>query len=176
MTDQKQRILIFTGDGKGKTTAAIGMAMRAAGHGLRVLVVQFVKNDDTTGELASAGKFDSFKIVQGGMGFVPPDSSPEFQKHKDAARSAFQVVEKAVTEGSVDVLVMDEICFAVARKLVDESAVIELLKRTEGLRAVAMTGRGATQGLIDAADTVTEMKCIKHGYESGRKALEGVEY
>lgn len=176
MTETQRRILIFTGDGKGKTTAAIGMAMRAAGHGLRVLVVQFVKNDDTTGELASARKFDNFKISQGGLGFVPPETSPEYQKHKDAAEAALKQVEEAVDGGAVDVLVMDEICFAVARKLVDEAAVLELLKKTGALRAVAMTGRGATQGLMDAADTVTEMKCLKHGYETGHKALEGVEY
>lgn len=176
MTNSERRILLFTGDGKGKTTAAMGMAMRAAGHGMKVLAVQFVKSDDSSGELFAAKKFDNFEIIQTGLGFLPREEGAEMEKHRAAARAGLEVAEKAVADGKVEALVLDEVCFAVARGLIEESAVLNLLEKTGGLACVAMTGRGATQGLIDAADTATEMKMLKHGYDSGKQAKKGVEF
>lgn len=170
------RILVFTGDGKGKTTAALGMALRAAGHGMNVLVVQFVKADDTTGELAAVKEWDRFKIVQGGLGFLPDGEDPEFGKHKQAARAAMDKAREAVLAGGLDVLVLDEVCFAVSRKLLEEREVLELLESAGGLTSVVMTGRGATSALMDAADTVTEMRCVKHGFSAGLEARKGVEF
>ena len=85
------RILLFTGDGKGKTTAALGMALRASGHGLRVKIVQFIKSDATTGELAALKKLDGIELVQLGMGFVPTADDPEFHLHQRAAAQALQI-------------------------------------------------------------------------------------
>lgn len=174
--DVKPRILLFTGDGKGKTTAALGLALRAAGHGLRVLVIQFVKSDERTGELLAAARIPEIEIIQTGLGFVPPDESPEFQRHAVAAASGLQTATAAIENESCHVLILDEICTAVARGLVDEVRVLEVLSRAKPGMTVVMTGRAAAKRLIDAADTVTEMRCIRHAHKTGRKARRGVEY
>lgn len=171
------RILLFTGDGKGKTTAAIGMALRAWGQGLKVIVVQFVKNFQDTGEFKAIKKLDGIDIVQLGLGFPPSDkSSLEFEKHKQKCSEALLYVSEILNKKESGFIVLDEICFAVSAGLLEEQKVAEMIKAAPDNLVIALTGRGATSGLIEIADTVTEMKCIKHGYESGIKAQLGVEY
>ncbi len=172
---EQARILIFTGDGKGKTTAAMGMALRAAGHGMRVRIIQFVKNDPSTGELAAFGRFDNVAFSQTGMGFIPKPDHPRFPEHVSAAETALAQANKAIHSGDWDVVVLDEICVAVALQLLSEEAVLEVMAGVPVGRILALTGRGATPKLIEAADTVTEMRCIKHAMEAGRPAQCGVE-
>jgi cob(I)alamin adenosyltransferase len=172
----KTRTLLFTGDGKGKTTAALGMVLRAAGHGQRALVVQFVKSDATTGELAACKNLPGVRIVQIGRGFVPPESSPAFAAHREAAAQALEFAAQAIASADWDLIVLDEICTAVAAKLITEESVLELLDRRTHPVCVVLTGRGATPRLIERADTVTEMKCVKHGLKRGIRAQAGVEY
>lgn len=170
------RILVFTGDGKGKTTAALGMAVRAVGHRLPTLIVQFIKSDASTGELAAMEALPCVDIRQMGLGFVPPADSPTFAAHREAALHGLRAASEALASGKYRMAILDEICTAVAKNLVSEEAVIAAVKRAAPDSIVVLTGRRACRALIDLADTVTEMRCVKHGYERGRKAQEGVEF
>ena len=171
----KARILIFTGDGKGKTTAALGLALRACGHGMGVLVVQFVKQQGCTGEVAAVEALPLIEIIQTGFGFITPAESDSFAKHKAAAQAGLDRANEAISAGQWDVVVLDEICAAVAEGLLAEADVMETVRKAPPEITLVLTGRGATQGLIDMADTVTEMRCVKHALQSGRTAQKGVE-
>jgi cob(I)alamin adenosyltransferase len=173
--NEKPRILIFTGDGKGKTTAALGMAFRASGHGLRSCIVQFIKSDASVGEIAAADASMLVEIHPTGLGFLPSDESPRLAQHREAAQAGFQKAVEAVTGGEYAIVILDEICIAVSRGLIDEQQVVELVAKTPAEMCLVLTGRYASPGLIELADTVTEMRCIKHGMEIGRPAQEGVE-
>jgi cob(I)alamin adenosyltransferase len=170
------RVLLFTGDGKGKTTAALGMALRAIGHGMKVKIIQFVKADASTGEIAALSMLPGVEIVQTGRGFVPPESSPHVAEHRQAAEEGLKVAVEAIASGAYSLVVLDEICFAVARHLVAESDVVELVRKASRQTTLVLTGRGASPALIDLADTVTEMNPLKHGMQSGWPAQEGVEF
>jgi len=168
------RILIFTGDGKGKTTAALGMALRAAGHGMRACVVQFIKSAGS-GEHQAVRGLSGIEILRTGLRFLPPADDPAFARHKEAAGDGLKKTGAAIASGHFDVVVLDEICLAVAEGLLDESRVIETLRQARANQVIVLTGRHATQNLIDLADTVTEMRCLKHALSSGRQAQKGVE-
>jgi cob(I)alamin adenosyltransferase len=170
------RVLIFTGDGKGKTTTALGMVLRAIGHGMKVKIIQFVKADASTGEIAALNMLPGVEIVQTGLGFVPPDSSPKIEDHRQAALAGLKIAQEAIASGAYSLVVLDEICFAIARHLVAEEDVVELVGKALAHTTLVMTGRGATPALIELADTVTEMTPIKHGMQSGWPAQEGVEF
>lgn len=173
----KKRILIFTGEGKGKTTAALGMALRAWGHGMRVVVAQFVKDFSETGEFKAINNLQGIDIVQLGLGFPPSDKkSSEFEKHRQKCHDSLKEVETVIKDGTADFLMLDEICFAVSYGLVGEENVINLLKSVPDDLIIVLTGRGATDGLLEIADTVTEMKCLKHAYYEGVEAQTGVEF
>lgn len=170
------RTLIFTGDGKGKTTAALGMALRASGHGMRVKIIQFMKADASTGELAAIRNLPEVEIVQTGLGFVPPQSSPKFVQHKEAACAGLQLARECIQSGEFSLVILDEVCGAVALGLLDEQNVVNAVRLASNEMCIVMTGRDATQGLIDIADTVTEMREIKHGMNEGLPAQKGVEF
>jgi cob(I)alamin adenosyltransferase len=172
---QQPRILIFTGDGKGKTTAALGMAFRMSGHGLRTCVVQFIKSDTAVGEMAAAAASTNIEIHPTGLGFLPPPDRPQFAEHRAAAQAGLRRSAELLRSGRFALVILDEICLAVARGLVDEAEVAELLGQAPPETCLVLTGREATPGLIALADTVTEMRCLKHGLETGRLAQEGVE-
>lgn len=169
------RILIFTGDGKGKTTAALGMAFRAAGHGIRTCVIQFIKADAKVGELLVLPTFPLIEIVQTGMGFLPKATDPAWLRHQAAAEAGLRKAQEALADPRFGLVILDEICLAVARGLLKEDAVIAAVRQARADSRVVLTGRGATAGLIAMADTVTEMQCVKHGMQSGISAQEGVE-
>lgn len=174
--NMSNRILLFTGDGKGKTTAALGMALRAAGHKMRTLTIQFVKSDTTTGEIAASGFLPGMEIIVAGRGFVPKRSNPEFERHREAADAALARAAEAMASGDYDTVILDEIVFAAAAGLLEEEKIIEAIRQASPRTTIVMTGRGATPGLIAIADTVSEIRAVKHGFESGRQAQKGVEY
>jgi len=174
--NDKGRVLIFTGDGKGKTTAALGMALRAHGHGIPVSVVQFVKSDTRTGEFAALNGMVDVDIVVTGLGFVPRPTDSRFADHRRAAEQGLRIAADAVSSGRFGLVVLDEVCMAVALNLLAEDAVLSVLREAAADCTVVLTGRGATEGLIAAADTVSEVRCIKHGFDRGRKAQKGVEF
>ena len=172
----KSRVLIFTGDGKGKTTAALGMALRASGHGLRTLILQFIKANTSTGELKALQHLPGVEIIQMGRGFISPVEDPAFPEHRRAAQDALQMALKALQSKGYDMIILDEICTAVGKGLLDEDQVVELISQGDEDSCIVLTGRGATDLLISKADTVTEMCCLKHGLDAGWAAQRGVEY
>lgn len=173
--NQKARILIFTGDGKGKTTAALGMAFRASGHGLRTSVIQFIKSDASVGEIVAAAAMATIEIRQAGLGFLPSADDPLFARHRAAAQAGLREAAEVLASGQFALVILDEICVAVARGLIEERQVTELLAQASPMTCLVLTGRDATPALIDLADTVTEMRCLKHGLRSGCVAQKGVE-
>jgi cob(I)alamin adenosyltransferase len=173
--NDKPRILIFTGDGKGKTTAALGMAFRASGHGLRSCIIQFIKSDASVGEIAAAANSMLVEIHPTGLGFVPSGESPRFAEHREAAQAGLQKAAEIVAGGRFSLVILDEICIAVSRGLIDEQQVMDLVAKAPPEMCLVLTGRDASPALIRLADTVTEMLCIKHGMHAGHAAQEGVE-
>jgi len=174
MTD-RARILIFTGDGKGKTTAALGMALRASGHGMKVCIIQFIKADATVGEVAALADSGLIELHQTGLGFLPKTGEPKWPSHKHAAQAGLDRACAAIASGQFAVVILDELCVAVAKGLLAEADVLAVLSAAGKGMIVVLTGRSATDGLIAAADTVTEMRCVKHAYATGRAAQAGVE-
>jgi cob(I)alamin adenosyltransferase len=170
------RILVFTGDGKGKTTAALGSVLRAAGHGQRCLIVQFIKERTDTGEYAACSHLPGVEIATRGRGFSPDAGSPRFAGHREAAESAMEFAEQALDSSKFDLLVLDEICGAVSAELVDENRLLELIKKPSTCSCIILTGRGATPSMKECADTVTEMACVRHALMAGVSAQPGVEY
>ncbi|MCE5283925.1 MAG: cob(I)yrinic acid a,c-diamide adenosyltransferase [Deltaproteobacteria bacterium] len=173
--EEKRRILIVTGNGKGKTTAALGMALRAWGHGIPLFLIQFVKSDRATGEYAALERL-GIEVRVAGLGFVPPRDDPRFEAHGRAAEEGLQIAAEVLRSGRYGLVILDELCYAVARGLVAEGAVLGLLEAADPSVTIVMTGRGATEGLIAAADTVSEVRSVKHGFDAGLKAKKGVEF
>lgn len=178
---KKQRhglILVHTGDGKGKTTAGLGLALRAWGSGLRVLILQFIKGGWKYGELEAIerlGRLDGRIAIQPlGLGLMRQNEDRE--KHIRAAREALKMAEAALTSGGYDLVILDEINYAVKFGLITIEEVMELLDRKPEELHVLLTGRDAPAELIERADLVTEMKLIKHPYQQGVKAQPGIEF
>jgi cob(I)alamin adenosyltransferase len=174
--NKEGRILIITGDGKGKTTAALGMALRAHGHGIPVAIIQFVKSDVQTGEFTALSRLPGVEIFVTGRGFVPPETDPAFQEHRRAAEEGLRIASEAASSGRYGLVILDEGCYAVVRNLIPEEIVLRLLKEAAPGVTVVLTGRGATEKLIAAADTVSDIRSVKHGFDAGRKATKGVEF
>ena len=171
---QSTRILVFTGDGKGKTTAALGMALRTAGHDLPVCVIQFLKNDADVGELPGLCRL-GVEVHQTGLGFLPRQENPRWAAHQAAARKGLEKARDIIASSRHSLVVLDEVCLAVAHGLLAEADVVDAARATRPDGCLVLTGRGATAGLIDLADTVTEMRPVKHGMNAGRCAQRGVE-
>ena len=166
-------ILVNTGNGKGKTTAALGVALRAVGQGLKVLILQFIKSGNGYGELAGLAKLgDQVEIRSMGKGFIyykrDEVGEAELARHKEAAQEAWHTLVEEVNSNRWDLIIMDEINNAINYELID----VNKPKRLH----VVLTGRYAKPEIIDMADTVTEMKVVKHAYEKGIKAAKGIEF
>jgi cob(I)alamin adenosyltransferase len=168
-------IYIFTGNGKGKTTAAIGQAVRAVGQGWKVLMVQFIKKW-ISGEVSSLKKL-GVEIYPMGLGFVGimGDTLPR-SEHEKAARKALDFVRKKVRDGSYDLLILDEVNVAISLGLLDVEVVLQLLKARPKDLNVILTGRGAPEEFIEIADLVSEVKEVKHPFSKGVSAKKGVEF
>ena len=171
-----RRVLLFTGDGKGKTTAAMGMAVRAVGHGLRVCIIQFIKNDPQTGERIAFSTLPHVEFIQTGLGVVPAEDHEEFSAHREAAKAGLEMAAARLEHNTCDLIVLDEICTACAMNLITPQKVLSLIENTPSEVIWVLTGRGAPDPLIKAADTVTVMECLKHGLQAGIMAGKGVEY
>lgn len=166
------RILVFTGDGAGKTSAALGKVLRLVARGRSVAVLQFLKHDSNTGEIASLERL-GVAVEQCGMGFVPKPGSARYASHRDAAQAG--IARARALAASHDALVLDEICGAIARGLVDEAQLLDILAALRPGQVCICTGRDASPGLLAAADTVSELGCVKHALGAGVPAQEGIE-
>ncbi|MCD6582325.1 MAG: cob(I)yrinic acid a,c-diamide adenosyltransferase [Desulfuromusa sp.] len=171
-----KNILVFTGNGKGKSTAAFGMALRAAGHGQRILILQFMKADDSTGERVSFREKLGIDIRLTGLGFVPKPEHPKYAAHREAAQQGFLTACQAMQSGKYDLLILDEICGSVACGLIGEQQVLDAVADSHDDLNIVLTGRNATPAMIEMADTVTEMIPLKHALDSGVSARKGVEF
>ena len=169
------RVHVITGPGKGKTTAAFGLALRAVGHGLRVSVVQFMKTGETTGEVIAAEQLKKVRVAQFGTGqFVGAGSISE--NDRKSAAKAVEYARKQATGGKCDLLVLDEVNVAVFFGLVTAKEVIDLLEeRTDGMEVV-LTGRNAPEEFIQYADYVSHIDTVKHPYDQGVPARKGIEW
>jgi cob(I)alamin adenosyltransferase len=176
MKDKKGIVLVYTGDGKGKTTAALGLALRASGHGAKIFMVQFRKSDPTYGEIQAIRKFlPDFTVVQSDRSRITGRGAFEDEDVADA-RNVFEHGKEAVLSGQYDLVIFDEINFAVDFGLLPEEEVLGMLKKRPVHVDVVLTGRGAGEAIIEAADLVSEVKEIKHHYKAGIPARTGIEY
>jgi cob(I)alamin adenosyltransferase len=174
-------ILINTGAGKGKTTAALGTAFRAAGNGMRVLVLQFLKGSWHYGELESAealNGLDSFTFVlrKLGRGFVKVGGAEADPEDLRMVEEAWEESAAAILSGDWDLIVLDEINYAIGYKMLDPERVADVLRRKPEMLHVILTGRNAHPLLVELADTVTEMREVKHAYQKGILAQRGIEF
>jgi len=172
-TEKKGLVIVHTGNGKGKTTAALGMAFRALGHGFSVLMVQFIKGSWKYGELESAKKFEKFKLVPMGRGFVSTNGSAD-DEDRQAASKALDYARGQMK--AYNMVILDEVNYAVTFGLLEESVVLSVIDEKPLETHLILTGRNAGQRIIDRADLVTEMREIKHPYQQGIKAQRGVEF
>lgn len=168
----KARILVVTGPGKGKTTAALGIAMRSLAGGRRVLLTRFTKAAHS-GEVGFLDGMAGLAILGGACGMTPPPEHPDFSRHAEEAARLFAETRRMA--GDFDTLILDEMIGVVARGMVPEAEVVAFLSALRPDQVAVLTGRGATPALIAAADTVSEILDIKHGYRRGIHAQEGVE-
>ena len=170
-------IIVNTGPGKGKTTAAMGTALRAVGQGLRVLMLQFLKGSWHYGELDAVKAFgDRFVLRQMGRGFVKVGGAEPDPEDIRMVEEAWAESEKAILSGEWDLVILDEINYAISYKMLDPNKVVATLKRKPEMVHVILTGRNAHPALVELADTVTEMRQVKHAYEKGVQAQRGIEY
>lgn len=174
-------ILIFTGNGKGKTTAALGQGLRVVGDGKKVLVIQFIKGSWKSGEDEAVKRFgENFQIIKGGLGFVGilGDKLP-FEEHQKAAQKTWESAKQEISSGKWDLVILDEINNALHLNLLSVQEVFDFLKDFKSKSEkpdVILTGRDAHAQLIELADLVTEMREIKHPYTKGEEAKRGIEF
>ncbi|MGA9717443.1 MAG: cob(I)yrinic acid a,c-diamide adenosyltransferase [Acidobacteriaceae bacterium] len=170
-------LLINTGPGKGKTTAAMGTALRAVGNGMRVLMLQFLKGSWHYGELDAVKAFgDNFVMKQLGRGFVKVGGAETDPEDIRMVEAAWDEARAAILSGDWDMVVLDEINYAIGYGMLDPAKVVETLKQRPEMVHVILTGRNAHPDLVAIADTVTEMRQVKHAYENGILAQRGIEY
>ena len=170
-------IIVNTGPGKGKTTAAMGTALRAVGQGMTVLMLQFLKGSWHYGELDAVKAFgDNFVMKQLGRGFVKVGGAEPDPEDVQMVEAAWNESREAILSGKWDLIVLDEINYAISYGMLDPVKVVETLKQKPEMVHVILTGRNAHPTIIELADTVTEMRQVKHAYEKGVEAQRGIEY
>jgi cob(I)alamin adenosyltransferase len=165
-------IYVYTGDGKGKTTAALGLSIRAAGQNMKVAFIQFIKGVPS-GEILFTNKYNPFEIIQlySGDSFSKP-----FEQLKQEAQKTFSYARETLINGSFDLVIFDEILVAINKKLITTQQVLDLLDEKPDSVELVLTGRNAPQEIMDRADLVTDMHMIKHPYTKGITGKRGIEY
>lgn len=175
---KKGYVQVYTGNGKGKTTAAVGLAVRAAGNGYKVFMVQFLKSS-LTGELESAKKLEpNFKIFrfEKKRGFFWTLNDEEKQELKKEIHEAYNFCAQALKENQCDILIMDEIMGALSNNMVSKKQLLDLIDIKPDNVELILTGRNVPEDIVEKVDLVTEMKDIKHYFSQGVPAREGIEY
>ena len=171
-------IIVHTGPGKGKTTAALGTAFRAVGQGMKVLMVQFIKGSWHYGELDAAKMLGDakFEILPMGRGFVKIGAEKPDAEDVRLVEEAWQFAAKKIKSEEYDMVILDEINYAISYKMLNPEAVVDVLKQKPEMVHVILTGRNAHPSIVEIADLVTEMREVKHPYQKGIFAQRGIEY
>lgn len=176
--ERKGLIVVITGNGKGKTTSALGMAVRACGHGMRVCIIQFMKGDLYSGEWDCIKLMDcAIELHATGKGFCGIQGNPyPWEEHRANAQDAMDLVRDRMVSGTVDLLILDEINNALKLKLVDLEQVLTILRDKPPTLHLILTGRDAHPQVIELADTVSEVNEVKHAYRAGIEPQPGIDY
>ncbi|WP_417910409.1 cob(I)yrinic acid a,c-diamide adenosyltransferase [Candidatus Electronema sp. PJ] len=172
---RKGLLMVYTGNGKGKTTAALGLTLRSLGHGWPVCFIQFIKGSWKYGELTAAHRFADlldFHVV--GRGFTW--KSNDLEKDTAAAHAGWELAKRILAEGRHQLVVLDELTYLIRYKMLAEEEILDTLTRRSPSVHVVVTGRGAGERLLQAADLVTEMHEVKHPYRQGIRAQQGIEF
>jgi cob(I)alamin adenosyltransferase len=172
---EKGLVQVYTGDGKGKTSAAFGLALRAIGRGFRVYVIQFIKGGFDYGELYVTKYLPNLTLKAFGQGKFITETPPS-RKDVELAKEAFALAKEVVESGEYDFVVLDEVNVAVHLGLIDVKDVVSLVKSKPAHVELVLTGRYAPREIVDLADLVTEMREIRHPYHKGMKPRKGVEF
>lgn len=176
--DETGIVIVYTGHGKGKTTAALGLILRAVGHGLKVLMIQFLKGGWDYGELKGIERLSPDAEIQPlGLGCIGIlDDDKPIEDHRKAAQEALTATRKAITAGHWDIIILDEINIAVHLKLIAAEDVLQIIRKRPKKLTLVLTGRFADDTVIEAADLVTEMKEIKHPFQKGKLSQKGIDF
>ena len=175
---EKGLTIVYTGKGKGKTTAALGIALRATGYKKKICMIQFIKGSWHYGEMESSKRLEpEFEMVAIGKGFVGiiDDKSPK-EDHQKIAKEAIRISNEKMQSGKYDIVILDEINYAVNLNLISLDDVLNLIKSKPENVDLVLTGNYAKEEVIEVADLVTEMKEIKHPFQKGIKAKEGIDF
>jgi cob(I)alamin adenosyltransferase len=175
---EKGLVIVYTGDGKGKTTAALGLCIRAVGYDKKVCIIQFIKGSWKYGEIEGIKRLaPNVEFHRKGKGFVGiMDDKLDKSEHVKAAGEALKFAGEQMLSGKYDIVILDEINVAVKLGLIKIDDVVDLIdKKPEGLDLV-LTGRGATEEVMERADLVTEMREVKHPFQKGIKAKKGIDF
>jgi cob(I)alamin adenosyltransferase len=171
-------VVVITGNGKGKTTSALGMALRACGHGMKVCIIQFMKGDLYAGEWDGVKQMNcDIELIATGKGFCGIQGNPyPWSEHRANAQDAIDLAGEKLVAGAYDLLILDEINNALKLKLVDLEQVLDLLQNKPRLLHLVLTGRDAHPQVIELADTVSEVREIKHAYRQDIEPQPGIDY
>ena len=174
---KKGLTVVITGNGKGKTTSALGMALRACGHGMRVCIIQFMKGDLYAGEWDGIKQLENVELHVTGKGFCGILGNPyPWAEHRANAQDGVELAREKLASGSFEMLILDEINNALKLKLVDLEQVLELLDKKPELMHLVLTGRDAHPEIIERADTVSEVVEVKHAYRKEIEPQPGIDY
>ena len=175
---EKGLVIVYTGNGKGKTTAALGLAMRAIGYEHKVCMLQFIKGSWHYGEMDSSKKLEpNLELIAVGKGFVGilDDNSPR-EEHEKYAAEAVRICREKIFSEKYNVVILDEVNYAINLGLIDVQEIIKIIKEKPSSLDLVLTGRDVKEEIIELADLVTEMKEIKHPFKSGIKAKKGIDF
>ncbi|NLZ52668.1 MAG: cob(I)yrinic acid a,c-diamide adenosyltransferase [Thermoanaerobacteraceae bacterium] len=176
MNNKKGLVLVYTGNGKGKTTASLGLALRAAGHGEKVSIIQFMKGDEKYGEVQAIRKYlPNVEIIQKGLNSFVKKGNPSLEDLK-LAREGLELARNVLTSEKYDLVILDEINVAVDYKLLKEEDVLNLIALKPNFTTLVLTGRYVSSKILEKADMISEVKEIKHHYKQGIPAQQGIEY
>jgi cob(I)alamin adenosyltransferase len=170
--------IVYTGKGKGKTTAALGIALRATGYKKKICMIQFIKGSWHYGEMDSSKRLEpEFELITVGKGFVGIiDDKSSKEEHKEIAKEAVKISNEKIHSGNYDIIILDEINYAVNLELISVDDVLNLIKSKPPEMDLVLTGNYAKDEVIEVADLVTEMREIKHPFQRGIKAKKGIDF
>jgi cob(I)alamin adenosyltransferase len=171
-------VIVYSGNGKGKTTAALGMALRAVGHNYKICMIQFIKGSWHYGEIVSSRRLEpEFELIAIGKGFVGIlDDKHSKEEHKKIANEAIKISKEKIQSGKYNIIILDEVNYAINLGLIDVNVVLDLIKLKPPELNLVLTGNHVKTKIIEAADLVTEMKQVKHPFQLGIKAKKGIDF